>query len=446
MLIIWGTIAVLTAGLIVWLVASSYGQPAVETAGERPSATQAERTPAPDADPGTPTPWPTQVIIIATRHPGTEVPVPQTNTPLPVPPLDQSFVAAGYDPLTGLKAADPALLNRRPVAVKVSNAPRALRAYQSGLTLADVVYEYYIEDQLTRFIAVFYGKDASKAGPVRSGRYFDEHVMRMYRSSLVFASADLRVRNYLINSPDLLPLLFLQRGDNCPPLCVDNTVPISASDGYNNLFVDTAGVGKFLTDNSKQDLRPSFFYGAVGAYSSERITDIYTHYSPRSYDYWEFNPLQQKYLRYTDSADALGGQDTEVYTPHIDHLTGQQLAADNVVEILVPHNFKTPFDRADQLFDIQLFGTGPAYVFSKGYAYIGTWIRDQLDQPIKLMGNNNLPIRLQPGETYYEVIDPESMIAQSGTRVDFTFYIPPRVLTPTPTPTRFRPTPAKHNH
>ena len=58
------------------------------------------------------------------------------------------------NPLTGLTATDPSLLERRPIAVKVTLFPRYVRP-ESGLTLADIVFEYYIEAGLTRFIAVF---------------------------------------------------------------------------------------------------------------------------------------------------------------------------------------------------------------------------------------------------------------------------------------------------
>src|SRR5687767_1955906 len=90
------------------------------------------------------------------------------------------FVPANLtNPLTGLAFADPSLAERRPMAIKITNSPDYVRP-QSGLSLADVVYEYYIEWGDTRFIAVFYGNDAEQVGPVRSGRFFDEHILRMY--------------------------------------------------------------------------------------------------------------------------------------------------------------------------------------------------------------------------------------------------------------------------
>jgi hypothetical protein len=63
-------------------------------------------------------------------------------------------------------------------------------------SLADVVFEYYIEWGDTRFIAVYYGNEAQRVGPVRSGRYFDEHVTRMYHAYYVFKGADPREFNY----------------------------------------------------------------------------------------------------------------------------------------------------------------------------------------------------------------------------------------------------------
>jgi len=54
---------------------------------------------------------------------------------------------------------------------------------------------------------------------------------------------------------------------------------------------------------------------------------------------------------------------------------------------------------------------------------------------------------MKAGETYYQVINPESSVEQSETTMSFFFFTPPRHLTPTPspwgymTPTR---TPKKH--
>jgi hypothetical protein len=385
-------------------------------------------TPAPPATATVLTDTPTAT---STRSPSPTPSIP--STPITLTPEESH----GINPLTGLSVSDPAMLNRRPIAVKITNYPRTVRNYQFGLSQADIVYEYYIEDGLSRFIAVFYSKDATTAGPVRSGRYFDEHIARMYHSILVFANADERVEQYLINS-NLLPFLFVSRGDNCPPLCRNTRI-----EGYNNLFLDTSGVGKFLayrkTDNSRQKIRPTFFGASQGAdITRPKIDNIYTFYSIYAYNYWEFDPNRNVYLRYGDTQDVGEGK-AESYAPQIDQLNGEQVTADNVVVLVVPHEFKTEYDRADQVFDIRLWGEGQAYIFHSGNMYLGKWTRDTMDQPIRLSDPFNNPIGLNKGVTFYEVINPESSITQHGKNMNFTFFIPPRGLTTTPDAIRIVP-------
>ncbi|MEI6291523.1 MAG: DUF3048 C-terminal domain-containing protein, partial [Chloroflexota bacterium] len=300
---------------------------------------------------------------------------------------------------------------------------------------ADLVYEYYIEDGLTRFIAVFYSKDASRAGPVRSGRYFDEYIMRMYHAVLVFANADERVEKHLLES-DLKSLLFVPRDDNCPPLCRDTSIP-----GYNNVFVDTAGVGDKITDNSKQQLRPAVFGDLFSTLSSQAISQIYTHYSIYSYNYWQYDPVKNEYIRFSDTADADSFTVGEKYAPHIDKLNNTQLRSDNVIELIVPHNFHNEFDRADQVIDITLTGSGDAYLFRDGRIVKMRWVRDKVDQPIQFQDGFGYPVPIKPGVTFFQVIDTESTIKQTGNQMDFYFSIPLLEVTPTSTPFGFEPTP-----
>ena len=95
---------------------------------------------------------------------------------------------ANVDPLTGLPVSDPALLQRRPMLIKVSNLPRNVRP-QWGLSLADLIFEYYTEEGSTRFAAIFYSKDASMVGPIRSGRFIDGDLVQGYKAVFAFGSA-----------------------------------------------------------------------------------------------------------------------------------------------------------------------------------------------------------------------------------------------------------------
>ena len=68
--------------------------------------------------------------------------------------------AAPLAPLTGLPDPGGATRSRPAIAVKIDNAPEARP--QSGLDVADVVYEEVVEGGVTRLIAIFH----SAAPPV----------------------------------------------------------------------------------------------------------------------------------------------------------------------------------------------------------------------------------------------------------------------------------------
>lgn len=425
MLAVWGLflLALLVFLLIFWIQNQDAAPPQPNSAPEtlpapgpiqtRPSPS---RTPAPKSA--------ATLTLIPSNTPA--------NTLAPALPAE---LPQNYDPYIGLIPADASRLERRPVAVKITNFPRRVRDYQYGLTRADVAYEYYIEDGLTRFIAVFYGQDAERAGPVRSGRYFDEHIARMYQSYLVFANADPRVEELLLTS-NLLQRLVVPTGLNCPPLCRDKSI-----NDYNNFFVNTAGLTDYTRkvghENVRQPIRSTYFELLPPLWPLE-VSEITVRYSIYSYHSWRYDPLRRRYDRFSDAIDAESVAE-EVYQPHIDILNGEQVSAANLVVLVVPHNFKTEFDREDQVFDLQLLGEGQGYVFRDGRATAAIWQRDALDQPIRLLDMGHNRLALTPGNTFYIVINPESSLEQGPKSVRFTFNIPARRATPTATPPGFVP-------
>ena len=203
------------------------------------------------------------------------------------------------NPLTGLPAADPSLLERRPIAIKVTNFPRSVRP-QWGLSAADHVYEYYIGDQMSRFIGIFYGADASRVGPVRSARLFDEHILRMYRSLLVFGWADDPVLEFL-TQPDIRPFIIVERANNCPPLC-----RIGPKYAYNTLFADTTQIAPYLEDHRVNNARQKLTglrFAAETPKSGHPAAELSIRYSAISYHRWEYDAAQGRYLRFQETHD-----------------------------------------------------------------------------------------------------------------------------------------------
>jgi len=287
-----------------------------------PSASIVEETllPPPKIDPvffsNGPTPTPFQPQPQDSPDPYSALTTPQvvpTFTPYPtkyVLPNDTSVqvevIPSAADthiinnPLTGLPVADPSMLLRRPIAIKIGNSPDYVRP-QSGLSLADVAYEYYIEWGDTRFVAVFYGNNPERVGPVRSGRYFDEHITRMYHSFLFFKGADPRELSHF-RSLDISDFMIVTGFGNCPPFF---TGPYRR-DAYNNVFFNPTRwsecAERWGVDNSPQTISGGFFLESAPE-SALSISRIYSYYSIYNFPFAEmvltfmnFLPVESRWM------------------------------------------------------------------------------------------------------------------------------------------------------
>ena len=370
------------------------------------------------------TPYPTVSI-----RSGSQV-FPQVSTPSE----GTDYSPLVLNPLTGLPPSDPALLNRRPLAIKISNYPRLIRP-QFGLNSADVVYEYYIEWLDTRFIGIFYGNNANQVGPVRSGRYFDEHITRMYHSYYVFNFADPREYTYYLGG-DLEKFLVTPGCDTCtcPPFFVDKVstdiIDTHHYESYFNTSNFSACLAKRGEDNTPQTLRSGFFSVALPP-SGFAVNRIYTHYSICDYNYWEYNPETGRYVRYQEISPNQTSHHVddcndkpETYTPLMDELTNKQVATDNVVELYVSHTFMNLNEQQDEIYHINLVDSGTAFVFRGGFAYPARWARTDIDQPLLITTVSGAPIYLKPGNTFYEVIGETSTDWSDGTNWHFDFHTP----------------------
>lgn len=356
--------------------------------------------------------------------------------------IGPDFFFPSINPLTGLQVSDLALLERRPMAIKVTNHPRSVRP-QSGLSRADVIYEYYIERGITRFIGIFYGQDAEKVGPVRSGRFFDEHIFRMYDAIFAFDSADDKVMEYFLTLGPQIYLRFAIEGGidgrrTCIegasyPLCRDPQVL-----DYNDLFADTRALGPAIlrrgTYNSAPDLTGMRFSESPPE-GGAQADELSFRYSLLIYGKWEYLAELGHYLRYQET---IGSADSgeESYAPLSDALTGEQLSADNVVVLFVPHNYyiKSP---TTEIIQIDLIGNGEAWVFRNGFGYPATWERPADGGVLQILTLQGEPFALKAGQTWYQVLSLESSALQQGSQWRFNFSPPPVPAEPIypPTPT-----------
>lgn len=315
------------------------------------------------------------------------------------------YFPEGINPLTGIPVGDQQLLERRPIVIKVTNFPRSVRP-QWGLSKADHVYEYYIGDNMSRFVGIFYGEDAERVGPIRSARLFDRHIMRLYNAIFVFGWADDPVLEFLI-TPELKRRLIVERGDNCPPLC-----RIGPAGAYNNLFIDTNQIGAYLaerkTDNERPDLSGLRFEAEIpnGGHEASKLS---IEYSAVSYHFWEYDPKTQRYLRNQESADRVGAAPR--YEAITDSLTGEQLAADNILVLLIPHEYY--YKSSDtEIIEQLIQGEGKGFALRDGQVYPITWKHDSPYAMFNFTLPDNTLYPLKPGNLWFEIVSGASPIEQ----------------------------------
>jgi len=349
-----------------------------------------------------------------------------------VPYSELTPSATNLNPLTGLSADDPALLERRPLAIKISNYPRDIRP-QYGLNEADVVFEYYIEWGYTRFIGIFYGNDAVQVGPVRSGRYFDEHITRMFHAYYVFNYADPREYTYFLGG-DLQESMVVPGYGACPPFFQHRVSNLITDVRHYETYFDSTRFDECLArksgDNSRPDLRRTFF-SAAPPVAGPAVERIFTHYSRCDYNYWEYDAAAAGYRRFQETSPSTElrhindcGDDPEKYAPLVDSLTGDRVFADNVVVIYVSHAFANANEQDDEIYHIDLIDSGRAYVFRDGIGVAARWVRTDIGQPLLLTTPSGDPLGLRPGRTFFQVLGETSDEWSDGADWHFEFRTP----------------------
>jgi len=351
---------------------------------------------------------------------------------------DPSYGPGGFaldiDPLTGLRIEPLAKLERRPMVIKITNFPRDVRP-QWGLNAADHVYEYYLEDELTRFVGVFYGNDAERVGPIRSGRPFDEQLIRAYKGILAFAYADDRLIDFWSGS-DIEPFLIFEGKNNCPPMC-----RIGSENSYNTLFTDTAQLSEYAArrgiDQARQDL------GGLRFEANSKILEsgapalrLEIRFSPESYHYWEYFPGLRRYLRWQDVERR--ARDAEAFAPLFDSLTDEQVFADNLIVLRLPavYFYKS---KSTEVYDFKFSGEGSAYALREGRIFEIKWRRAAPDSMVSLSFLNGAPYPLKPGNAWFEVITDVSPQQTQDLTWRFEFNLPEFMPAPTATPKKRSP-------
>ena len=349
----------------------------------------------------------------------TQIPEPtSTVTSTPVPTLGPIAVGpdnfpADVDPLTGMTVSDAKILDRSPVMIKVSNYPATGRPH-AGLSSADIVFDYYIGEGANRFLALFYGQDSDKVGPIRSGRYVDAQLVPMYNGLLGFAFADARVYakiTTVLGNRAVVPSVA-----NCPAIC---------DDGHNtviSVFSNTAEFTKLEASKGVGNTKPNLngmVFNTTPPQGGKPAQDINVNYSVYNREEWRYDTASGKYLRWTDPGD------TNQNSPMVeltDRNTGKQLAFSNVIVV-----FAMYIEYAPTLHDIMVAtnaGGQKAIMFRDGQAYEGIWKSAGANKPMQFFTKDGKAFALKPGNTWMNLFGQNSTTKTDADKWQIQFSLP----------------------
>jgi hypothetical protein len=307
------------------------------------------------------------------------------------------------NPLTGLPADDPTLLNRHPVMVKVSNFPRLGRPH-AGLSFADIVFDYYIGYGTNRFLALYYGQDSTTIGPVRSGRRVDKELVSLYSGVLAYGSADNDTDIELVTTLGDYAISNLEAP--CPAFCGKSTHDAVG------VFANSKAISEFVTaqglDNGKPDL-PGLVFSEEPPLEAQYGAQVNVLFNYLNRAEWRYDPESGSYLRWIEYVPDESKEDYEMI-PLTDRVTGKQLAFSNIILVFAEYTELAPSAHA-----INIWGNDkgqPAYFFRDGMLTQGKWKALHDDDPIQFLRANGEPYALKPGNTWIVIAGLSSSIQE----------------------------------
>jgi hypothetical protein len=296
--------------------------------------------------------------------------------------------------------ADASLLERVPVAIKISNWPGQYVRPQAGINSADLIFEHYNEGWFaSRWTAIYLGKDPERVGPCRSGRLIDLHLPAIYKAVLGCSGFSDGVLA-LVKDSDLYPdrVASPSVGVGAPVFYRDfsRDVPLE-----HTMYTSPALLRDWAAERDvrgRQELEGMTFSEEPTAEGAPASTVLIPY---RSLDAeWRYDETRGRYLRWSDGA------------PHTDALDGQQLSVANVVVLYVPHwdtdIIEEPHSGALSI-EFALWHSNRAVIFRDGVRIDAFWQHWEREDMLTLTDEEGNSIPLKVGNTFFEVIPTEGL-------------------------------------
>jgi len=296
---------------------------------------------------------------------------------------------AAIAPFTGLPDPSGTSQTRAALIVKTGNNPEARP--QSGLDVADIVYEEIVEGGITRFAAIYQSEAPDEVGPTRSVRGMDPNLALTVGGIFAYSGGTPPNVAKIRATPGIISVDETQAGD---AMVRDSKGRRQAP---NNLYVRPAKMwakgGKPIPPN------PLFEYlGAGQPFAGDPATALTVRFGGGFDVTYTYDPAANNYKR------SYGAKPFMTWS-------GRQVTPTNVVVqfIQYPKNSEGI-----------TIGSGDAWVFSAGKVVKGKWNRPNAGNPPVFTDAAGKVVKLTPGRTWVA-------LAKVGMPVDIV--APPPVTT-----------------
>jgi hypothetical protein len=266
----------------------------------------------------------------------------------------------------------------------------------AGLQKADIVFEYLAEGGITRMTAIFFQPSGSqRVEPVRSARPVTLRIWHAYHGVIFFSGANGRV-------------LQSMRDQNIPALMEGSEGGIYFARDPNRFAPHN------LYTTADQLAEGILKYAPRVTYRLPAPAEPAASPLPGSANRVAFDQTSSHRVTYAYSAaDGAYVYGTEL-GPLMDKDTGQPIKPVNVIVIQVPHRDAGFTDvLGAPVVDFDLFGAGPADVFTGGRRYAATWNLLNPDQPLEILDAGAKIMHLPAGLTWIHLVDPGTPISVS---------------------------------
>lgn len=299
---------------------------------------------------------------------------------------------------------------RRPLGIMIENHLDARP--QSGISSADIVYEVVAEGGITRFLTIFYCKDASHVGPVRSARVYFIDLLSEYGDYPLYAHvggantegpADalgkinkLKWNLYNDLNQFAVPFPYYWRDyERLPGRMTEHTVYSTTQKLW-----QYAKKKRKLTDADIDGKRWNENFVSWKFKDDEPI-EIAKSLRPISLNFWsdkqeyavswEYNPEMNAYKRVN------GGE------PHKDKNNDHQIESKNVVIVFSQESSANDGYPGGHIL-YKLIGQGKGIVFQDGKAIPAQWKKEDAFQRMQILDENGKEIVFNRGQIFVEIV------------------------------------------